>query len=183
MEIYMDNAKDLLNLNNTKEDPALFEIENIDQIWYLLDVAHQNRKVAETSCNERSSRSHCIFQLKLRGEYKDKVRTGTLSLIDLAGSERVDQSKVEGLALKETMSINKSLTLLSTVIIALAKKQDHIPYRNSKLTHVLQNYLSGDSKTLMMVMISPLVENFNQTICSLRFAETVTECILKKNEK
>jgi len=78
------------------------------------------------------------------------------------------------------MSINKSLTQLSTVIIAIAKKQEHIPYRNSKLTHILQNYLSGDSKTLMIVMVSPLVENYNQTVCSLRFADTVTECIVRK---
>jgi kinesin family protein C1 len=82
--------------------------------------------------------------------------------------------------MKETMSINKSLTQLSTVIIAIAKKNEHVPYRNSKLTHILQTYLSGDSKTLMIVMISPLVEHFNQTVCSLRFAETVTECIVKK---
>jgi kinesin family protein C1 len=78
------------------------------------------------------------------------------------------------------MAINKSLSQLSTVITSIAKKLEHIPYRNSKLTHILQNSLSGDSKTLMMVMISPLVEDFNQTVCSLRFAETVTECIVKR---
>lgn len=90
--------------------------------------------------------------------------------MDLAGSERISQSKVEGDRMKETAFINKSLTQLNTVITSLVKKEQHIPYRNSKLTHVLQQSLSGNSKTLMMVMISPLLENVEQTICSLRFA-------------
>jgi kinesin family protein C1 len=177
----MENVRDLLDVSNKTEEPSIVDVHNIHEIRGLLDLARNNRKVAETSCNEHSSRSHCIFTLTMRAENKEnKVRIGTLNLIDLAGSERVGLSKVEGERLKETMAINKSLSQLSTVITSIAKKHEHIPYRNSKLTHILQNSLSGDSKTLMMVMISPLVDDFNQTVCSLRFAETVTECIVKK---
>jgi kinesin family protein C1 len=78
------------------------------------------------------------------------------------------------------MAINKSLTQLNTVITSIANRVSHIPYRNSRLTHLLQPYLSGESKTLMMVMISPLPENFHQSVCSLRFAETVMNCVINK---
>lgn len=107
-------------------------------------------------------------------------RKGSLNLVDLAGSERIALSKVEGDRMKETQSINKSLTHLGVVISALAKKESHIPFRNSKLTFLLQKYLEGDSKTLMLVNISPRVNDFNQTMCSLRFAEKVKECKIKK---
>lgn len=82
--------------------------------------------------------------------------------------------------MRETQAINKSLTHLGVVISALAKKEAHIPFRNSKLTFLLQRYLEGDSKTLMFVNMSPKTSDFNQTICSLRFAEKVKECKIKK---
>ena len=101
-------------------------------------------------------------------------------LIDLAGSERLKQSKAEGELLKETQFINKSLSTLGQVINGLRKKDEHIPFRNSKLTQVLQKHLEGESKTLMFVNISPDLEDAPQTKISLSFAESVSECKHKK---
>ena len=117
-------------------------------------------------CNERSSRSHLIFTIKI-----DK---STLNLIDLAGSERLNTTKVEGERQKETLAINKSLSALADVISALKEKR-HVPYRNSKLTFMLQNYLgSPSSKTLMIVNLNPI--SINESLCSLRFAAKVNTC-------
>lgn len=129
--------------------------------------------------------------LKLTGENEitQEKCEGQLNLIDLAGSERLSQSGAKGERLKETQAINKSLSALGDVIMALCKpnieyycyyyniylanKGSHIPYRNSKLTYLLQNSLGGNSKTLMFVNVSPLSENVNETLCSLRFAAKV----------
>lgn len=131
-----------------------------------MKIAEGNRVVAETMCNERSSRSHSVFQIK--------VNKSTLSLIDLAGSERLNFTKVEGEKLKETLAINKSLSALADVISALKEKK-HVPYRNSKLTYILSNYLGSDSsKTLMIVNLNPI--SINESLCSLRFASKVNSC-------
>ncbi len=99
-----------------------------------------------------------------------------MNLIDLAGSEKINDSKVEGTRLEETKAINKSLSSLGDVISAILKKDAFIPYRNSKLTHMLQNYLGGDSKTLMIVNVSPLQINALDTLTSLKFAAKVNNC-------
>ena len=96
--------------------------------------------------------------------------------VDLAGSERVKDSGSEGMRLTEAQNINKSLSNLGNVIMALAQKNSHVPYRNSKLTHLLQNCLGGNSKTLMFVNISPKEEHVNETLNSLRL-ETCTSFI------
>ena len=144
----------------------------------LLKKASENRAVGKTNCNERSSRSHSVFILKLSGVNKltEEKCEGVLNLIDLAGSERLSSSGASGDRLKETQAINKSLSSLADVIYALGNKDAHVPYRNSKLTYLLQNSLGGNSKTLMFVNVSPLAGNFQETICSLRFATKVNSC-------
>jgi len=154
------------------------EVKTIDKVFDLLRIASKNRVVAYTNCNDRSSRSHSVFSLQITGKNESTGQTthGVLNLIDLAGSERLKESKSQGDRLKETQSINSSLSYLGDVIHALANKEKHIPFRNSKLTYLLQNYLGGDSKTLMFVNISPNLENVNETVNSLRFASKVNSC-------
>ncbi|XP_063863781.1 kinesin-like protein KIFC1 isoform X3 [Scylla paramamosain] len=170
----VDNKKNDTYVTNLKIVPVLDET----QVHQLLRMAQQQRAVAATNMNEHSSRSHSVFRLKLVGE---NCRTsesceGTLNLVDLAGSERLKESGSEGARLTETQNINRSLSNLGNVIMALAQKQGHIPYRNSKLTHLLQNSLGGNSKTLMFVNVSPVDLCYSETLNSLRFATKVNQC-------
>ncbi|KAL6788632.1 P-loop containing nucleoside triphosphate hydrolase protein [Trichoderma sp. SZMC 28012] len=150
-------------------------LNSADTVELMLEEAQKNRSVAATKANERSSRSHSIFILKLIGENSATGERceGTLNLVDLAGSERLKHSQVEGDRMKETQNINKSLSCLGDVIEALGRGSGHIPYRNSKLTHLLQYSLGGNSKTLMFVMVSPLETHLKETLTSLRFATKV----------
>lgn len=196
VEIYMDQVRDLLmnstnniiSQNNKVEKFTSNVVKEVEDLHSILQLTGQKRAVAETQCNEKSSRSHCIFQLKITGKNNQtkQERHGALNLIDLAGSERISSSKVEGERMKETISINKSLTCLKSVITALVntntKSNTHIPYRDSILTYLLQNYLGGDSKTLMFVNISPLMSNFPESSCSLKFASDVNSCYLRSSE-
>lgn len=109
--------------------------------------------------------------------------SGSLSLVDLAGSERLERSQVSGVRLKETVSINKSLSALIDVFSALAARQQHIPFRNSKLTYLLQSALSGDGKTLMLANLSPTEDSYGETLCSLRLASQVNQCELGKPKR
>lgn len=206
LEIYNETIRDLLGSGdaNTKHEVKLVNPTNTgnthevmvtnvktvnvtseSQVYSLLEKATQNRAVAATQCNERSSRSHSVFRLKLVGENQltgEKCQ-GTLNLIDLAGSERLSQSCSTGERLRETKNINKSLSNLGNVIMALANKEQHIPYRNSKLTFLLQNSLGGNSKSLMFVNISPKEESLQETLCSLRFATKVNQCNIGTAQK
>jgi kinesin family protein C2/C3 len=105
-----------------------------------------------------------------------------LNLIDLAGSERISKSEAEGQRLIEACNINQSLTALGKVLYGLAAKQAHIPYRDSKLTHLLKDSLSGDAKTLMVVQVSPTLADFNETTSSLSFGSRVA-CVEKGKAK
>lgn len=190
LEIYIDQVRDLLlnssnyiiSQNNKIGTASATVINNIEEMNMLFETATKKRVVAETQCNDRSSRSHLIFQLKISAKNSElkMERNGALNLIDLAGSERISKSKVEDERLKESIAINKSLTALKSVITALVNSNSHIPYRSSILTNILQQHLGGDSKTLMFVNISPLVSNLGETINSLKFALDVNNCVLKE---
>ncbi|PKA62200.1 Kinesin-5 [Apostasia shenzhenica] len=170
------------NGNTHVSDLSVVEVCSINEVSFLLNQAAQSRSVAKTQLNEQSSRSHFVFTLRILGvnEATEQQVQGVLNLIDLAGSERLARSGSTGDRLKETQAINRSLSSLSDVIFAIAKKEDHVPYRNSKLTYLLQILvqpcLGGDSKTLMFVNISPELSSANESICSLRFAARVNAC-------
>merc|ERR1719379_3416446 len=124
--------------------------------------------------NEVSSRAHSVFGLYLRGTNQELG--GALHLVDLAGSERLDRSGATGDRLRETRHINRSLSSLADVFLAKAQGRSHVPFRNSKLTHLMEPCLSGQGKTLMLVNVSPEQRNAHETLCSLRFAKQVSQC-------
>ncbi|XP_078422554.1 kinesin-like protein KIFC1 isoform X4 [Cetorhinus maximus] len=198
LEIYNETLRDLLvmkpeknveyeikRLNNKSEQLHVTNLKYVtvtteDQVHNLIAVAKANRSVAKTAANDRSSRSHSVFQLMIEGSNSNRELqcASTLSLVDLAGSERLDKSHSKGDRLREAQAINTSLSCLGHVIMSLSNKESHIPYRNSKLTYLLQNSLGGNSKTLMFVNVSPLEENFSESLNSLRFASKVNECVI-----
>ena len=200
LEIYNESIRDLLCSNkspkkleikqtrNGVEVPGIeqTQVECVEDIQKTFEIAHKNRRTAETSMNERSSRSHALMIVNIMGvnETTGAKSTGKLNLIDLAGSERVSKSEATGDRLKEAQNINKSLSALGDVIHALASKNSHVPYRNSKLTYMLQDSLSGDSKTLMICQVGPAEYNVGETMCTLNFAARVRSVELgppKKN--
>lgn len=202
LEIYNEEIRDLLAVEqNLKYDIKMTdskgsdlhvtnlrieEVTNEGQIASLLRRARKVRAQAKTLCNERSSRSHSVFTLRLEGKNSATTETclGTLNLVDLAGSERIKESGNDsGVRLSEAQAINKSLSNLGNVIMALAQKSSHVPYRNSKLTHLLQGSLGGNSKTLMFVNVSPKEECFSETLNSLRFATKVNQCNIGTAQK
>jgi len=172
LEIKHDEQRKTTRVVNCKT----VSLDSADKVEAMLRQAQSNRSVAATKANERSSRSHSVFILRLAGENSatNERCEGTLNLVDLAGSERLKHSGAEGDRMRETQNINKSLSCLGDVIEALSRNPNgHIPYRNSKLTHLLQYSLGGNSKTLMFVMVSPLEAHLKETLTSLRFATKV----------
>jgi len=203
LEIYNENIRDLLR--DTKSNESKHEIKvdsdgrrtvtnltvkRIDPsdtvcIDSLLSLASKRRATASTNMNDVSRRSHSVFTLYLEATHleKNKLIRGTLNMVDLAGSERLDRSNASGQTAKETMAINKSLSSLTDVFAAIGEKSNHIPFRNSKLTYLLQPCFSGDGKTVMVVNISPTEESLQESMCSLRFASWVNKCELGKAKR
>ena len=188
-EIYNKKTRDLLGEKNVDKTEELkeMEIHNLKEWNSNFGQIAQRRKVAETKMNMESSRSHLIFKIKIHLHNKNGTendRFGSLNLIDLAGSERVDKATVSEERFKESIEINSSLTHLKSVFEAMKSKHDKfVPFHNTPLTDVLKDCLSGDnSKTLMFVNISPLLESFKESTCSLKFATDVNKCYVSSND-
>ncbi|KOM54322.1 hypothetical protein LR48_Vigan10g021400 [Vigna angularis] len=157
-------------------DATMQPVKSPEDVIKLMDIGLKNRAKGSTAMNERSSRSHSVVSIHVRGMDKKAGSSlhGNLHLVDLAGSERVDRSEVTGDRLKEAQHINKSLSALGDVIFALSQKTAHVPYRNSKLTQLLQTSLGGQAKTLMLVQINSDVKSFSESLSTLKFAERVS---------
>ena len=172
-----DNKLKISDANGVVVVPGLraAKVEDAEGLASLLQGAVKVRATAATKCNEHSSRSHYVFRMAIKGRNgtTNESIDGELNLIDLAGSERTKESGVTGAAMTEANAINKSLSSLGDVISAMGSrsKGSHIPYRNSKLTHMLQNALSGSAKTLMFVNVNPTAHQ--ESLSSLRFAAKV----------
>ncbi|CAA0808454.1 Di-glucose binding protein with Kinesin motor domain [Striga hermonthica] len=171
------NAAKRLEIKQVGHVPGLVEarVKNVEEVWQALRTGSNGRAVGSTNANEHSSRSHCMHCVMVKGEnlLNGESTRSKLWLVDLAGSERIAKTEVQGERLKETQNINRSLSALGDVISALATRSPHIPFRNSRLTHLLQDSLGGDSKTLMFVQISPNENDLSETLCSLNFASRV----------
>ncbi|XP_068168745.1 kinesin-like protein klp-3 [Antennarius striatus] len=195
LEIYNDNLNDLLTKSS---GPALdirvqgksvsvqgltqIQVQTEADILSVMETGEKNRKIASTKMNTHSSRSHLVVALEVEGsdQVSGLVSRGTLTLCDLAGSERISKTEAEGQRLVEAAAINKSLTALGQVFSALKCNALHVPYRNSKLTHLLQSCLSGDAKCCMFLNVSPDVEDVAETLSTLQFGSSTRQVSLGK---
>ncbi|XP_075762696.1 kinesin-like protein KIF17 isoform X8 [Pelodiscus sinensis] len=190
LEIYTEDIRDLLGADTKqklelKEHPekgvyvkglSLHTVHNVAQCERIMETGWRNRAVGYTLMNKDSSRSHSIFTINMeiyavdeRGE--DHLRAAKLNLVDLAGSERQSKTGATGERLKEATKINLSLSALGNVISALVDGRcKHIPYRDSKLTRLLQDSLGGNTKTLMVACLSPADNNYDESLSTLRYA-------------
>lgn len=140
----------------------------------VIRTGSKNRTIAATRMNERSSRSHSLFQVNVlqKDHLNEKTVFGKLYFVDLAGSEKISKTHVSGQQLEEAKNINKSLTCLGMVINALTQeKKEHIPYRDSKLTRILQESLGGNAKTTLVINCSMCSYNDCETLSTLRFGQ------------
>lgn len=190
LEIYNEEVRDLLGKDQNhrlevKERPDVgvyvkdlssVVCHSADDMERTMSIGNRNRSTGSTNMNESSSRSHAIFSITIECSDKgpdgaQRLRAGKLHLVDLAGSERQSKTGATGIRLKEATKINLSLSTLGNVISALVDgKSTHIPYRNSKLTRLLQDSLGGNSKTVMVANVGPADYNYDESISTLRYA-------------
>ncbi|CAH8390979.1 unnamed protein product [Eruca vesicaria subsp. sativa] len=196
LEIYNENVRDLLNSDSGRalkllDDPEkgtvveklVEETANNDQhLRRLISICEAQRQVGETALNDTSSRSHQIIRLTIQSTHRensDCVRSymASLNFVDLAGSERASQSQADGTRLREGCHINLSLMTLTTVIrkLSVGKKSGHIPYRDSKLTRILQHSLGGNARTAIICTLSPASTHAEQSKNTLYFANRAKE--------
>ncbi|CAK5061372.1 unnamed protein product [Meloidogyne enterolobii] len=200
-EIYNERIRDLLDVTKTnltihedknrvpfvKNVTELF-VSSPDEVLAAIEDGKTNRQVAVTNMNEHSSRSHSVFQIQVDQENKatQKKLSGKLYLVDLAGSEKVSKTGAEGSVLEEAKNINKSLSALGNVISALAEgTKSHVPYRDSKLTRILQESLGGNSRTTIVICCSPASYNEAETKSTLLFgqrAKTIKNVVVVNEE-
>ncbi|KAI6192579.1 Kinesin-like protein KIFC3 [Aphelenchoides besseyi] len=189
IEIYNEKIRDLLENGGTKVQIRLdnegrpeirgirrVTVKSVEDLQSLIQIGHKNRSTAATALNACSSRSHALVMLTVKMIDRDSGNewVGRLNLVDLAGSERVARSQVTGAQLQEAKFINKSLSELGNVVLALRRNQTHVPFRNCQLTRILEDSLTGDSKTLMIVQITGDVQNLQESVSSLNFAERIS---------
>ncbi|KHJ47228.1 kinesin heavy chain family protein [Trichuris suis] len=200
-EIYMDHIRDLLDI--TKTNLSVHEDKNRvpyvkgcserfvsspEEVLDTIEEGKANRHIAVTNMNEHSSRSHSVFLISIRQENAEtqKKLSGKLYLVDLAGSEKVSKTGAEGTILDEAKNINKSLSALGNVISALAEgTKSHVPYRDSKLTRILQESLGGNARTTIVICCSPASFNEGETKSTLLFgarAKTIKN-VVQVNEE
>lgn len=192
LEIYREEIRDLLDPNHgnaraleLRESPETgvyvrdltsCVCKSIKEIEEVMNVGNQARAVGATDMNEHSSRSHALFLITVEcsqpgPDGRKHIRVGRLNLVDLAGSERQAKTGVQGDRLKEAAKINLSLSALGNVISALADgRSGHVPYRDSKLTRLLQDSLGGNAKTVMVATLGPSSQHYDETLTTLRYA-------------
>ncbi|KAL3637733.1 Kinesin-like protein KIN-8B [Castilleja foliolosa] len=196
LEVYNEVIYDLLEKSSghleLREDPEQgitvaglrsIRVNSADKILELLNVGNSRRKTESTEVNETSSRSHAVLEIsvirKQQKEYPKQVIRGKLALVDLAGSERASETNNGGQKLRDGANINRSLLALANCINALGKQQKkglaYVPYRNSKLTRILKDGLSGNSQTIMIATISPADNQYHHTVNTLKYADRAKE--------
>eukprot|EP00397_Hematodinium_sp_SG-2012_P013103 GEMP01013296.1.p1 GENE.GEMP01013296.1~~GEMP01013296.1.p1 ORF type:complete len:730 (+),score=153.45 GEMP01013296.1:191-2380(+) len=192
LEIYNEEIRDLLSKNpksklDLKDHPdhgvyvrdlTTFVVKSMDETMQVMEAGSRNRSVGQTLMNHESSRSHSIFSVtvetcEIGSDGENHIRVGKLNMVDLAGSERQSKTGSTGETLKEATKINLSLSALGNVISALvstANKVGFVPYRDSKLTRLLQDSLGGNTKTVMVANVGPADYNYDETMSTLRYA-------------
>lgn len=185
VEIYLERIRDLLKPNS---DNLLlsghplhggFFVGGVTEVYVkdarsIIKILHEggkNRAVGSTLMNHQSSRSHSILQMTVSQVHGTMTKSGKLYLVDLAGSERASRSGAVGLRLDEAKKINKSLSALGNVINAITEGMPHVPYRDSKLTQLLQDSIGGNSRTVLVICCSSDQANLGETMSTLRFGE------------
>ena len=189
VEVYLDKLVDLLSGKPVSHQVCTIQggkvvgleqriVNTTEEVFAVMEEGKANRKVASTAMNSESSRSHLVVFITVTGYDKVTCKTSTakLTLVDLAGSERLDKvhDANNAVRLAETVSINKSLAALGLVFSSIHAGAKHVPFRNSKLTHILQEVMTIDTKVCIFMHVSSAVANLGETLSTIRFGGTIS---------